>query len=92
MEVSFRGHIDKIAIDAPKVTVNGLLSSYYLALCNYLADSHEVIPFEYDWRHSITLAASQLADEVKKVVKRTHEPIRFIAHSMGGLVVRRFDP
>ncbi|HSL03720.1 MAG TPA: CHAT domain-containing protein [Nitrospiraceae bacterium] len=85
-----RGHIDKIAIDAPKVTVTGLVSSYYRALCDYLADSHEVIPFGYDWRHSITRAASQLADEVKEVVKRTHEPIRFIAHSMGGLVVRRF--
>ena len=85
-----RGHIEKIAIDAPKVTVTGLVSSYYRALCDYLADSHEVVPFGYDWRHSITLAASQLADEVKKVVKRTHEPIRFIAHSMGGLVVRRF--
>ena len=38
-----RGHIDKIAIDAPKVTVTGLVSSYYRALCDYLADSHEVI-------------------------------------------------
>ena len=85
-----RGHIDTIAIDAPNVTVNGLVSSYYRALCNYLADSHEVIPFGYDWRHSITRAASQLAHEVEEVMKRTHEPIRFIAHSMGGLVVRRF--
>jgi CHAT domain-containing protein/pimeloyl-ACP methyl ester carboxylesterase len=85
-----RGHIDRIAIDAPKVTVTGLVSSYYRALCNYLADSHEVIPFGYDWRHSITRAASQLAGEVKKALERTREPVRFIAHSMGGLVVRRF--
>ena len=85
-----RGHIDKIAIDAPTVTVTGLVSSYYRALCDYLADSHEVIPFGYDWRHSIRNAASKLAEEVMKVVERTHEPIRFIAHSMGGLVVRRF--
>ncbi|MDF0668458.1 MAG: CHAT domain-containing protein [Nitrospira sp.] len=85
-----RGHIGKIAMGAPNVTVPRLVSSYYRALCDYLADSHEVIPFGYDWRHSITLAASQLAGEVKKVAERTREPIRFIAHSMGGLVVRRF--
>ena len=85
-----RGHINKIAMDAPKVTVSGLVSSYYRALCTYLADTHEVIPFGYDWRHSIKDAATQLAAEVKKVVERTREPIRFIAHSMGGLVVRRF--
>ncbi|TKB71705.1 MAG: CHAT domain-containing protein [Nitrospira sp.] len=85
----FLGHIDKIAVDAPNVEVNGLVSTYYRDLCNYLGDTHEVIPFGYDWRHSITRAASKLADEVKKVVARTGEPIRFIAHSMGGLVVRR---
>lgn len=86
----FRGQIDRIAIDATNVTVSGLVSIYYKDLCDYLADSHEVIPFGYDWRHSITRAASELADEVKKVVGRTGQPVRFIAHSMGGLVVRRF--
>ncbi len=85
-----RGDLDKLAIDAPGVTVSGLVSNYYRNLCEYLADSHEVIPFGYDWRHSVKYAAAQLADEVKKVIGRTREPIRFIAHSMGGLVVRRF--
>ena len=84
-----RGHIDKIAVNAPNVEVTGLVSSYYRALCEYLADSHEVVPFGYDWRQSIKEAASTLAIEVKKVVDRTDQPIRFIAHSMGGLVVRR---
>jgi CHAT domain-containing protein/pimeloyl-ACP methyl ester carboxylesterase len=86
----FRGHIEKIAIDAPNVEVSGLVSTYYRDLCEYLADTHEVVPFGYDWRHSIKQAASKLAVEVKNVVARTGEPIRFIAHSMGGLVVRRF--
>jgi len=87
----FRGHIDKIAIDAlGEMKVTGLVSSYYRDLCNYLADTHEVIPFGYDWRHSIKQAATELAKEVRTVVARTSEPIRFIAHSMGGLVVRRF--
>ncbi len=86
----FRGDLDKIAIDAPDVTVSGLVSNYYRNLCEYLADSHEVIPFGYDWRNSIKQAASKLAIEVKRVVSRTREPIRFIAHGMGGLVVRRF--
>lgn len=86
----FRGGIDKIAFDAPNVKVSGLVGSYYRDLCEYLADSHEVIPFGYDWRQSIQQAASALAEEVKKVVGRTREPIRFLAHSMGGLVVRRF--
>lgn len=86
----FRGQIDRIAIEAPNVTVSGLVSTYYRSLCDYLADSHEVIPFGYDWRRSIKQASSELAEEVRKVAGRTAQPIRFIAHSMGGLVVRRF--
>ncbi len=86
----FQGEMASIAIDAPNVQVTGLVSSYYRALCRFLADSHEVIPFGYDWRRSIKEASGQLATEVSRVVERTDQPIRFIAHSMGGLVVRRF--
>ena len=86
----FRGGIGKLAFGAPNVKVSGLVGSYYRGLCEYLADSHEVLPFGYDWRQSIQHAASALAEEVQKVVSRTREPIRFLAHSMGGLVVRRF--
>ncbi len=86
----FRGGIDKIAFDAPNVKVSGLVGSYYRGLCEYLADSHEVLPFGYDWRQSIQHAASALAEQVQQVASRTREPIRFLAHSMGGLVVRRF--
>lgn len=85
-----RGDLEKLTIDAPSVTVTGLVSSYYRKLCSFLADSHEVIPFGYDWRRSIKQAAVHLANEVERVANRTDQPIRFIVHSMGGLVVRRF--
>ncbi len=86
----FLGDLGKLVISAPDVTVTGLVGSYYRKLCSSLSDSHEVIPFGYDWRRSIKQAAALLAKEVERAVNRTDQPVRFVAHSMGGLVVRRF--
>ncbi len=72
------------------IKVTGLLGEYYNNLCTYLADTHQVLPFAYDWRKSIRDAAAILAKEAAAVLKKTNQPVRFIAHSMGGLVVRCF--
>lgn len=85
------GGLGKIKdIDDSTIKVTGLLGEYYDNLCTYLADSHQVLPFAYDWRKSIRAAAAALAREVGAVLNNTTQPVRFIAHSMGGLVVRRF--
>ncbi len=66
-----------------------LIGDYYRRLCEHLSNSHEVIPFAYDWRKSIDDSAKLLASEVEKALARTKEPVRILAHSMGGLVTRR---
>ena len=74
-----------------KVRASGLIRSAYGALCTYLAATHEVVPFPYDWRLSITDSAEALrrALEDKLLQAEAQEqPIRILAHSMGGLVVR----
>ena len=43
-----------------------LVGDGYRELCESLANSHEVIPFAYDWRRSVTDAARLLAGEVEK--------------------------
>ncbi len=68
----------------------GLIEDFYGELCRYLSDTHEVIPFAYDWRRSIRQAAALLAQEVERALERSNQPVRFVAHSMGGLVVRSF--
>ena len=75
-------------VDDGEVRPVGLIEDFYGELCRYLSDTHEVIPFAYDWRRSIRDAAALLAVEVKKALERTGQPVRFVAHSMGGLVVR----
>lgn len=75
--------------DGDRVTPAGPLESSYRHLALHLAGSHEVVPFSYDWRKAIDTEAERLAGVVEGILGRTSQPVRFLAHSMGGLVVRR---
>jgi hypothetical protein len=73
------------------VQATGLVGSGYAALCRYLAASHEVVPFPYDWRVSIEESAARLREALEATLpdaEANGQPIRLLAHSMGGLVVR----
>ncbi len=84
-----RGALGDLAdVDAANVRPVALVGDGYRELCESLANSHEVIPFAYDWRRSVTDAARLLAGEVESALTRTRQPVRIVAHSMGGLVVR----
>ncbi|HQU84984.1 MAG TPA: CHAT domain-containing protein, partial [Pyrinomonadaceae bacterium] len=72
------------------VKATGLIGWYYaLALETLQAE-----PFPYDWRVSVCDTADKLAEFVSvKLADGTFDPakpVHFVAHSMGGLVVRNF--
>ncbi len=83
------GGFESIGFGREGVQAAGLVDQAYADIVAFLARSHHVLPFAYDWRLSIAGAADRLAGEVRRVLDRTQEPVRFLAHSMGGLVVRR---
>ena len=84
----FFGGMSKLGIAAP-VTAGKPLDDGYRDLVAYFAASHEVIAFGYDWRLSLSAAAERLNARVREVAARAGDrPICFLAHSMGGLVVR----
>jgi pimeloyl-ACP methyl ester carboxylesterase len=87
------GGIQKLRIDAPQVTAEAVVGSYYADLIEYLerVGGHEVLPFPFDWRRSLGTSAKALADAVSAKLfeaEATQQPLRIIAHSMGGLVAR----
>jgi len=75
-------------IGGSSVAASDLVGVGYRELCEHLKQAHTVIPFAYDWRKSIAVSAEALASEVKTKLDDTKQPIRFIAHGVGGLVVR----
>jgi tetratricopeptide (TPR) repeat protein len=86
-----KGGLKKIAMGREGVSPAGLVDKFYSPLVEFLARSHQVEVFPYDWRHSVRMAAARLADTLEPLVsqaERSSQPVRLVAHSMGGLVVR----
>ncbi|MFK7889901.1 MAG: CHAT domain-containing protein [Granulosicoccus sp.] len=88
-----RGRLRKLGIEhsSPEVQAVKPLDEPYGELMKYLASSHDVRAFAYDWRVSIVDTAKLLLNEVEAALDEAlagNQPIRFLAHSMGGLVVR----
>jgi hypothetical protein len=90
----FVNGLKKLAWDpanAARVEPDGPIGSSYDDLIERLADSHEVIPFAYDWRRPIEDEAQRLAAAVDAALaarNTSQQPVRLLAHSMGGLVAR----
>lgn len=85
------GEMAKLKVNARGVTADGWMDRNYESLARYLADSHEVRPFAYDWRLSIVAAAKRFGKELDQAMADADargKPLRIIAHSMGGLVAR----
>lgn len=76
---------------ADGVLPDGPIGMVYDDLIEHLAQSHEVIPFSFDWRRPIEEEARRLADAVDAALDARNasgQPVRIVAHSMGGVVTR----
>lgn len=86
------GHMELLNIDAEGISADGWMDRNYEKLAKYLAQTHEVRPFAYDWRQSIARSAELFWDTTLKGAladaKKRGKPLRIVAHSMGGLVAR----
>lgn len=85
------GDMEQLQINAADVHPDGWMDRGYEGLARFLADSHEVRPFAYDWRKSLTEAATGFAHELDLAMKDARSrgtTVRIVAHSMGGLVAR----
>jgi len=87
----FLGGLGRLKMGAAGVLPVQPYPPYYRKLIDYLADTHKVVPFPYDWRLPPEEEADRLAEEVRRATaeaKLAGKPVRLLAHSMGGLVAR----
>lgn len=85
------GGLRKIAWGAPGIEAEKLHTASYKSLSDHLQKTHRVVRFAYDWRQPLDTLAEAFAGRLRKLldsVRGTRLPVRVIAHSMGGLVVR----
>lgn len=82
------GGLEKIRWERPSVEAEELMGLAYGRLCGELSKTHRVETFPYDWRQPLDVLAERLGEFLAGLMKETDKPIRLLAHSMGGLVVR----
>jgi CHAT domain-containing protein/pimeloyl-ACP methyl ester carboxylesterase len=83
------GGLSKIRIEADKVSADGLIDMAYGDLARHLEQTHRVIRFDYDWRLPNEQQTARLAELITQALAdHPDQPVRILAHSMGGLVVR----
>ena len=88
------GGLEKIAYGNAadrSIKAEKLFSLFYGELCKSLIGSHRVVRFAYDWRRPLKETAVELATCLKALLQETAasgQPVRLLAHGMGGLVVR----
>lgn len=88
------GLLDKLKLNSPGLPAVNPQEPVWLCyggLTGHLVQSHEVIPFPYDWRLSLEQEAARLKGELERALARAEkagEPVSIIAHSSGGLLAR----
>jgi CHAT domain-containing protein/pimeloyl-ACP methyl ester carboxylesterase len=85
------GEFSHLTGDASGIDTDGVVKMTYQALGNFLSSSHEVLYYPYDWRLSLHGKGKEFAvymDQVLKTARTNKRPVRILAHSMGGLLVR----
>lgn len=70
------------------VQATGVDHRTYAGVLLYLAARWNVVPFPFDWRKDIGVAADGLAQFIRDTFHS--QPVHLLAHSMGGLVARAF--
>lgn len=81
----------RLCIEATDVMARDPLPNTYGRLMEFLHTTHEVVPFGYDWRRSLREEAARLGRELERqldIARRSGQPVRILAHSMGGLLFR----
>ncbi|MDP1687099.1 CHAT domain-containing protein [Hydrogenophaga sp.] len=77
--------------EGARVLPDGAIGSVYDDLAAFLSATHEVIEFSFDWRRPIEEEAARLAEAMDQALAAratSGQPVRLLAHSMGGVVAR----
>ncbi len=81
--------VTHLAVDAGKqVSASGLVSRFYSKMGDSFINLYDLLTFPFDWRLSLSGAASNLKTTLESLL-RLNQPVKIVAHSMGGLVVRQ---
>ncbi|WP_192350630.1 CHAT domain-containing protein [Algoriphagus sp. Y33] len=88
----FKGKLAELEL-APetddKLSALSLIKTSYKNLGERLSGTYDVVTFYFDWRKPLKDAAATFEMKIRKLLAK-NQPIKIVAHSMGGVLVRDF--
>jgi len=81
------GDLSQLTVKAKGIAARSVVKTAYAKLAEELGDDYELLVFPFDWRLSLKKASEALAEQLEEVLA-VGQPVKIIAHSMGGLVMR----
>lgn len=86
------GDLMEMAYDAEvkgKLSPHSLIKTSYGNLGEKLSQTYDLVTFQFDWRISLKESAALLNTKIQELLSK-NQPIKIVAHSMGGVLVRDF--
>ncbi len=84
-----KGDLVDLAINSPGVSATAIVKTSYKRLADHLADTYDVVTFPFDWRLPLPDSAKLLNKKIVDLLAH-NKPLKIVAHSMGGVLMRDF--
>ncbi|MCE7053763.1 CHAT domain-containing protein [Algoriphagus sp. AGSA1] len=88
----FKGKLEELALfpePVSELTAHSLIKTSYRNLGERLAKTYDVVTFQFDWRKPLKETAAAFDLKIRDLLDK-NQPIKIVAHSMGGVLVRDF--
>ncbi|MEO7175022.1 MAG: CHAT domain-containing protein [Saprospiraceae bacterium] len=73
-----------------KMESKSVIRTSYEEFCDEFKPDFDIYTFHFDWRNPIKAAAERFNKLIESEISKIDHPIKIVAHSMGGLVIRYF--
>ncbi|WP_310459840.1 CHAT domain-containing protein [Sphaerotilus sp.] len=81
------GGLTSVAWEQP-VEADAVFDAVCGDLADHLSATHRVETFPYDWRQPLDVLGDRLGERLSALLRASDQPVRLLAHGLGGLVVR----
>src|SRR5690606_23793947 len=88
----FKGNLEALALgenDSSDLSALSLIKTSYKNLGENLSTTYDIVTFQFDWRKPLETIADDLDIKIRELLTK-NQPIKIVAHSMGGVLVRDF--
>ncbi|RYF97939.1 MAG: hypothetical protein EOO02_19935, partial [Chitinophagaceae bacterium] len=81
------GGLANLEISNTSLIARSVVYSSYGRIAEHFSDEYDVVVYPFDWRQDLNLTAKDLAVKLESLLT-FNKPIKVIAHSMGGVLMR----